>query len=74
MSGAEAAPLDSRPDPGNIGQQVLDALGWQPADAEQIKGRTGLTMVQVAGAVEELRVAGWVAVSGRWIERVGVPR
>ena len=74
MSGAETAPLDSRPDPGKIGQQVLDALGWQPADAEQIKGRTGLTMVQVAGAVEELRVAGWVAVSGRWIERVGVSR
>lgn len=74
MSGAETAPLDSRQDPGSIGQQVLDALGWQPADAEQIKGRTGLTMVQVAGAVEELRVAGWVAVSGRWIERVGIPR
>ncbi len=74
MSGAETAPVDSRPDPGTVGQRVLEALGWQPADAEQIKSRTGLTMVQVAGAVEELRVAGWVAVSGRWIERVGVPR
>lgn len=74
MSGAEAAPLDSRPCPGRIGQRVLDALGWQPADAEQIKGRTGLTMAEVAGALEELRVAGWVAVSGRWIERVGITR
>ena len=74
MSGAETASLDSRQDPGSIGQQVLEALGWQPADAEQIKGRTGLTIVQVAGAVEELRSAGWVAVSGRWIERVGIPR
>lgn len=74
MSGAEAAPLDSRPSPGRIGQQVLDALGWQPADAEQIKGRTDLTMTEVAGALEELRIAGWVAVSGRWIERVGITR
>ncbi|WP_419929222.1 DNA-processing protein DprA [Candidatus Poriferisocius sp.] len=74
LSGAETAPLDTRPDPGDAGQQVLEALGWQPADAEQIKGRTGLTMSEVAGAVEELRVAGWVAVSGRWIERVGIPR
>ena len=74
MSGAEALPLDSRPSPSHIGQQVLDALGWQPADAEQIKSRTGLTMAEVAGAVEELRIAGWVAMSGRWIERVGITR
>ena len=74
MSGAETPLLDARPDPGNIGQHVLDALGWQPADAEQIRCRTGLTMVEVAGAVEELRAAGWVAVSGRWIERVGLSR
>lgn len=74
ISGAETASLDSRQEPGSIGQQVLDALGWQPADAEQIKSRTGLSMAQVAGAVEELRAAGWVAVSGRWIERVGIPR
>ncbi len=74
MSGAEAAPLDTRPCPSRIGQQVLDALGWQPADAEQVKGRTGLAMAEVAGAVEELRITGWVAVSGRWIERVGVTR
>ena len=74
MSGAEAPPLDSRPGPGRIGQQVLDALGWQPADAEQIKGRTGLSMAEVAGALEELRTAGWVAVTGRWIERVGITR
>ncbi len=74
MSGAEAKPLDPRPSPGIIGQQVLDALGWQPADAEQIRVRSGLDMSQVAGAVEELRAAGWVAVSGRWIERVGIPR
>ena len=74
MSGAEAVPLDSRPDPDEIGQQVLEALGWQPADAEQIRVRSGLEMSQVAGAVEGLRAAGWVAVSGRWIERVGIPR
>ncbi len=72
MSGAESAPLDARAGPGDVGQQVLDALGWQPADAEQIRSRTGLSMAQVAVATEELRAAGWVAVSGRWIERVGV--
>ncbi len=74
IAGAESAPLDSRMKPDSIGSQVLEALGWQPADAEQIKVRTGLTMAEVAGAVEELRVAGWVAVSGRWIERVGITR
>jgi len=74
LSGAETSRLDSRPEPGPIGRQVLEALGWQPADAEQIKSRTALPMVQVAGAVEELRAAGWIAVSGRWIERVGIPR
>ena len=74
MSGADAAPRDSRPTPGRLGQHVLDELGWQPADAEQIKSRTNLTMAEVAGAVEELRIAGWVAVSGRWIERVGIDR
>lgn len=74
MSGAVAAPLDSREKPDCLGEQVLDALGWQPADAEQIKERTGLTVAQVAGAVEMLRAAGWVAVSGRWIERVGLSR
>ena len=74
LSGAEAAPLESRPCPGPSGQLVLDALGWQPADAEQLKVRTELTMPEVAGAVEELRAAGWVAVSGRWIERVGITR
>ena len=74
ISGVETAPLDFRPNPGKLGQQVLEALGWQPADAEQVKSRTGLTMVQVAEAVEELRAAGWVAVSGRWIEQVGIPQ
>ncbi|MCY4037705.1 MAG: DNA-processing protein DprA [bacterium] len=74
MSGAQAAAVDSRSCPDCVGQQVLDALGWQPADAEQIKGRTGLAVAEVARAVEELRVAGWVAVSGRWIERVGITR
>ena len=74
ISGAEARPLDPRTSPGVVGQQVLEALGWQPADAEQIRARTGLEMSQVAGVVEGLRAAGWVAVSGRWIERVGHPR
>lgn len=74
MSGAEAKLLDPRTSPGTVGQQVLDVLGWQPADAEQIRVRSGLEMSEVAGAVEGLRAAGWVAVSGRWIERVGAPR
>ncbi|MDE0116321.1 MAG: DNA-processing protein DprA [bacterium] len=74
MSGAEASGLDARTSPGAIGQRVLDALGWQPADAEQIRVRSGLDMPDVAGAVEGLRAAGWVAVSGRWIERIGAPR
>ncbi|MCY4164066.1 MAG: DNA-processing protein DprA [bacterium] len=66
----ETPKLDYRPQPNTIGQQVLDALGWQPADAEQIQARSGLVMTQVACAIEELRAAGWVAVSGRWIEQV----
>ena len=74
LSGAETRPLDPRPTPSAAGQQVLEALGWQPADAEQIRVRAGMDMAKVAGAVEELRAAGWVAVSGRWVERVGLSR
>lgn len=74
MSGAEAKPVDPRTSPDMIGQQVLEALGWQPADAEQIRVRCGLDVSEVVGAVEGLRAAGWVVVSGRWIERVGIPR
>ena len=74
LSGAETASADSRKPPDVVGQQVLDALGWQPADAEQVRVRSGLDMAQVAGTVEELRAGGWVAVSGRWIERIGAPR
>ncbi|MXW43100.1 MAG: DNA-protecting protein DprA [Acidimicrobiia bacterium] len=66
----ESPKLDTRKPPDAIEQQVLDALGWQPADPEQIKLRSGLTMAQVACAIEELRAAGWVAISGRWIEQV----
>ncbi|WP_419926757.1 DNA-processing protein DprA [Candidatus Poriferisocius sp.] len=74
LSGAEARSADTRTNPGAAGRRVLDALGWQPADAEQIGARSGLDMAQVAAAVEGLRATGWVAVSGRWIERVGTPR
>ncbi|WP_419917783.1 DNA-processing protein DprA [Candidatus Poriferisocius sp.] len=74
LSGAESVPVDSRVKPDTVGQQVLEALGWQPADVEQIRERTGLDIALVAGATEELRAAGWVAISGRWIERVSNPR
>ena len=74
LSGAETRPLDPRPAPSAAGQEVLEALGWQPADVEQIRVRTGMDMAKVAGVVEELRAAGWVAVSGRWVERVGLSR
>ncbi len=66
----KAPKTDIRETPNAVGLQVLEALGWQPANAEQIRVRSGLTMAQVASAIEELRACGWVAVSGRWIEQV----
>jgi DNA processing protein len=61
-------PIEPPGPPGPAGQ-VLDALGWRPATLDQLVLRTALELGPVALAVDELEVAGWVAVDGGWVER-----
>lgn len=54
----DAGPV--RPTPGPDGRAVLGALGGEPANPDQIVGRTRLEPTRVALAVAELERAGWV--------------
>ncbi len=53
-------------------QAVLDALGWQPATLEQLAVRSGLELIDLAGAVGRLEAEGSVVSDGGWFERVAI--
>lgn len=61
---------DQRRDPGPGGRAVLDALGWQPATLDQLAGRTGLALAELATFVGSLEEAGWLAVESGWLEQI----
>jgi DNA processing protein len=61
-----------RPDPEGVA--VLDAVGWQPANLEQLALRTGLGIGPLVLALERLRAAGWVEGRDGWFERIGRER
>jgi DNA processing protein len=67
---APRASADTRVSPAPADQALLDAIGWQPATLDQLAGRTGLALGEVAMALERLLSAGWVAERGAWWERV----
>ncbi len=58
-----------RPSPDAGSAAVLDALGWEPASAEQLAARTDLGLGPVAVALTRLEHTGWVARSGTWWQR-----
>jgi DNA processing protein len=64
------ASVDTRASPTPADQALLDAIGWQPATLDQLAGRTGQGLGEVAMALERLLSAGWVGVRGAWWERV----
>jgi DNA processing protein len=73
---SQAAQPDPRPAPSRSDQQVLDAMGWQPATLDQLAVRAGLLLPDLATALDRLQAAGWTAQRGGWFERVaaGVPQ
>lgn len=63
-------PQDRRPPPDARDQPVLEAVGWQPSNLDQLVLRTGLGVGHLAPALDRLCDAGWVAREGGWYERV----
>lgn len=65
---------ESRPAPAPGDEEVLDAIGWQPASFDQVVTRTGHDLAVVAESLERLMAGGWVAQQGGWYERIAQPR
>jgi DNA processing protein len=61
---------DPRPAPSADDQQVLEALGWQPATVDQLTTRVDGGLVVVVMALERLLAGGWVVENTGWWERV----
>ena len=68
--GARRRASEDRCQPGERGQQVLDAVGWQPVTLDAVVGATGLPLADVVVLVDDLVAARWLAHSGGWIQRV----
>ncbi len=71
--GLVAPPTASTRDPGRVsavGGSVLDALGWLPASLDELVRCSGLTIAEVALALDELASLGLVSSRGPWYERV----
>jgi DNA processing protein len=61
---------DTRRQPDEADQLVLDALGWQPATLDQLTLRTGIAVGPLVMALDRLGESGWVDRRGGWYERV----
>ncbi len=60
---------DARPSPSPIGQAVLAALGWDTLSTGQIVGLAGHSPAEVAGALDQLEIDGWVEQrNGLWAQ------
>lgn len=71
--GARRRRVERRAPPVGSAARVLAALGWSAASLDQLVGATGLTVGEVAGALDELADTGWVAARGGWFEQVALP-
>jgi DNA processing protein len=72
--GRQRPATERRPTPDAHGAAVLDALGWQPANLEQLALRTGLGITALVVVLERLRAAGWIHGREGWFERIGRER
>jgi DNA processing protein len=70
---ALAAAAEPRPEPVDGDRAVIDAFDWQPATFDQLVLRTGLSVADLAPALDRLADEGWVEQRGGWYERVGGP-
>lgn len=73
MASTRRRPVEHRTAPTPVGQAVLAAFDWEPATLEHLAVRTSLALPELALALEELVLAGWVSAEGGWYERVAVP-
>jgi len=67
---SRAAAAERRRAPDRTGKAVLAAFDWEPATLEHLAVRTGLSLPELAVALEALQRDGWVAADGGWYERV----
>ena len=75
LSGApRRSARESRPVPDTRGQEVLDAIGWQPATFDQLAQRSELSLGELAVALDDLVRARWLEQRGSWFERVSRDR
>jgi DNA processing protein len=74
LSGPRRTATERRRAPLPAHQQVLDAMGWQPASLEQLALRVPTDLASLAGALDQLEVDGWVTARGGWFERVARDR
>jgi DNA processing protein len=71
--GSRRQARERRAPPAPVDRLLLDAIGWQPVTLEQLAGRTGRPLVDVASGLTRLGFEGWVAERGGWYERVAKP-
>jgi len=71
--GARRSGRDPRVRPSGDAAAVLAALGWSPASLHHLVAATGLTVGDVATALDELGRTGWVAERDGWFEQVASP-
>jgi DNA processing protein len=65
-----ASATDRRSPPDATAAAVLEAFDWEPATLEHLAVRTGLTLPDLAMALQSLLDAGWIDTTGGWYERV----
>lgn len=68
--GARRLAAEDRRPPGPEARVVLEAVGWQPVTLDGLVEATGLTVGEVAVAVDDLVASRWLVRSGGWIQRV----
>jgi DNA processing protein len=71
LSGApRRSARESRPAPDERGQDLLELVGWEPATFDQLAHRSGLTLGELAVALDDLVRARWLEQQGSWFQRV----
>lgn len=68
--GARRRSAEDRRPPDPQGQQVLDAVGWQPVTLDTVVEATGLDLATAVVLVDDLVAARWLTHGAGWIQRV----
>jgi len=71
--GSRRKAIERRSSPSNHDRVVLDAVGWQPANLDDLVARTGRSIPDLAASVARLEESSWLARRGGWLERVAKP-